>query len=187
MLPFPKFEDWQAPWERSGKELDPAKVKGLVYSLSKEVAEGKEKHEAALTSVTTERDTLKAKVEEHETKDLSEVDRLKRENEKLKEQRQQVKDKPDAVNLDVVRLELALEHGLTKAQAKRLVGGSAEDLAADAKEYAKELGTKGAEGDAKPPSSSRSSAKNLRSGLGDDNDTDAMTPAAALELLPPRR
>jgi len=180
---FPKFEDWQAPWEKKGTEFNAETAKGLIYSLSKEAAEVKEKHDTALASVTQERDTLKTKVEEAETKDLSEVERLKRENERLKET-QAKKGEP---NLDLTRLELALEHGLTKAQAKRLVGGTVDELTADAKAYAEEVGASGQGSLGGKPPQQRPDAKGLRSGLGDDGDTEGLDPKGALQLLPPRR
>lgn len=189
-MPFPKFEDWQAPWEKSGTDFDAEKAKGLIYSLHKEAAEVKERHDVALTAVTEERDTLKAKVDEHETKDLSEVERLKRENEKLKAN----PPKPDSgQSLEVARLELALEHGLTKAQARRLAGSTVEELTADAAEYAKELGIEGEKpsngsgGSKAPPPSRKPDAKNLRSGLDGGRDAENYTPEQALADLPPRR
>lgn len=44
-----------------------------------------------------------------------------------------------AAQLDAARLRAATVHGLTEAQAKRLVGSTPEELDADAKEFAKEL------------------------------------------------
>jgi hypothetical protein len=186
-VPFPKFEEWQAPWEKSKTDFDAEKAKSLVYSLSKEIAETKERHATQLADVETERDTLKTKVEEHETKDLSEVERLKRENERLKDAQTQAKAKPDKSDLTVARLELALEHGLTKDQARRLIGETAEELAADAKVLVEQFGGQSAGAAGKPPSQ-KPAAKNLHSGLGDDgDDMDASTPAEALKLLSARR
>lgn len=180
MPSFPKFEDWQAPW-KDDKDFDPERAKTLIYSLTKEAAETKERHAARLAEVGAERDALKQAVEEHETKGLNEVEKLTRELERLKEQRA----KPAEQSLEIVRLRLALEHKLTEAQAKRLVGSTAEELAADAKVYAEEIGASGSGAGEAPPS--RRPAAKLRSGLGDDSDTDALDPAGALALLPPRR
>jgi hypothetical protein len=185
-VPFPKFEEWQAPWEKNGTEFDAETAKKLVYSLHKEIADSKDRHTAALADVTAERDTLKSKVEEHETKDMSEVDRLKRENERLKE----AKATEPKDDLAVARLELALEHGLTKDQARRLIGETAEELAADAKVFAEQVSAKdGAAGGGKPPSN-RATGRNLHSGLGGDDgelDDTASDPASALKILPARR
>jgi len=49
-----------------------------------------------------------------------------------------------AAQLEAARLRAANAHGLTEAQARRLVGATPEELDTDAKEFAKELGTNGA-------------------------------------------
>ncbi len=46
-----------------------------------------------------------------------------------------------AATLETARLRAAATHGLTEAQAKRLVGSTPEELDADAAAYAKEIGT----------------------------------------------
>ena len=55
-----KFEDWKAPWEKDGSEFDAEKAKKLLYNLYGD----KESLEAKVKTVTGERDTLKAKVDE---------------------------------------------------------------------------------------------------------------------------
>ncbi len=45
-------------------------------------------------------------------------------------------------NIQALRYEIALEKGLTKAQARRLVGESREELEEDAEEMVKEFGFK---------------------------------------------
>ena len=130
------FEDWTPPWGEDDEKIDPAKVKKLVYNLLKD----KETLQGKVTSTETERDELKAKVDEAEQKDLNEVEKLKRENEKLKNQAPKVDD------LELARLEIALDKGFTKAQAKRLVGKNREELEADAEELVKDLGLKQDEG-----------------------------------------
>lgn len=133
MPKMPAFQDWTPPWGEDDEKLDPTKVKKLIYNLhvDKETLQGK------VADVTTERDGLKTKVEEHESKDLSENEKLKREIEKLKDKA------PKGDDLAVERLRLALRHGFTESQAARLVGSTADELEADAKVLARDLGIKG--------------------------------------------
>jgi ParB-like chromosome segregation protein Spo0J len=78
--------------------------------------------------------------------------------------------------LQVARLEVALEKGLTATQAKRLVGSTKEELASDADELLADLG------DAKPDPKKRD-PKKLQSGSkgsGADAGLDGKDRAAAL-------
>jgi hypothetical protein len=129
-----KFADWKAPWEKSGTEFDAEKARKYVYDLTRD----KETLTTEKAAVVQERDALKTKVEEAETKDLSEVERLKRELEKAKESK---KEDPKLA-LENARLKLALDHGLTVAQAKRLHGSTPEELEADVPELLETLGNK---------------------------------------------
>lgn len=56
----------------------------------------------------------------------------------------QAEQQAQAAQLESARLRAASAHGLTEAQALRLRGTTPEELDADAKEYAKELGANGA-------------------------------------------
>lgn len=125
------FDDYKAPWEVEGEDVDPDKIKKHYYNLLKDL----ERKDDQIEIVTGERDGLKSKVDEFETKDLSEVERLKRENEQLKSKT------PEGDDLENARLRLALRHGLTEKQANRLQGSTAEELEADVPDLLEEIGT----------------------------------------------
>lgn len=131
---LPKFEDWKAPWEAEGTEIDPAKAKKFAYGLLKDSIIFENKVE----TVTAERDELKTKVDEHESKTLTETQKLQKEIDKLKEKSPNV----EKLELEKARLELAIENGLTVKQAKRLQGSTKEELAADVAELLEDLGKK---------------------------------------------
>lgn len=183
-MTLPKFEDWTPPWG-SDENFDAEKAKKLLYNRMVD----DEARKAKLTELTTERDSLQTKVNEFETKDLSEMDKLRRELE-------QAKAAPKGDPLEVVRLKLALKEGLTESQVRRLVGSTEEELAADAAAYKQELGLTKAddegdddgEDDTPPagPPSRRPKRSELRTGLGDvdgGDDTDSFDPAKLQEQL----
>jgi predicted RNase H-like nuclease (RuvC/YqgF family) len=140
MADFAKFEDWQAPWEKSGEDFDEARAKGLIYSLSKDKHEASEKFAA----LKTERDDLKTKVDEVARKDETEVERLRREVQERDEKLQQRGN--DDTNIEVLRLRVALKKGLSETQAKRLVGKTEEELEADADDLLASFGGSGSSG-----------------------------------------
>jgi hypothetical protein len=74
-------------------------------------------------------------------KELDEA--TKSEVQKALDRATQAEQAAQAAQLEAARLRAASVHGLTEAQAKRLVGSTPEELEADAKEFAKELGTNG--------------------------------------------
>lgn len=140
MTKLPEYDQFQAPWEKAGEEVDAEKAKKFLYSLlqQNQTLEGK------VATVTAERDTVKsdltkvqAKVEEFETKDLSEVDKLKAENEKLRTA------KPEGDPLEAARLRAAFAAELDLEWADRLKGNTAEELEADAKKLAESWGGRG--------------------------------------------
>lgn len=178
MSKLPKFEDWTPPW--GDGEFDADKAARLVYNLhvDKEALQGK------VAEVETERQALQGKVDEFETKDLSEIDRLKRENEKLKTE------KPASAgeSKETIRLRVALEKGLTLAQAKRLAGDTEDELSADADAYLQEHGLTGGNRDSedeKPPSA-RATGR-VKTGLNRSGDEPVVTdPHKLMDLLPSR-
>jgi hypothetical protein len=145
-MALPKFEDWKRPWK--DEEFDAEKAAKLIYNLHRDKEQLTESRDAAIT----ERDELKTKVIEFEEKDLSEVERLRKENERLKDAPAKVATKGQGSSEDALRadrLEIALEKGLTKTQAARLVGSTREELEADADAYIEEHGLAGASGEGK--------------------------------------
>lgn len=84
---------------------------------------------AALHKANKEAETLRLKLKEFEDRDKTEADKLA---ERLAN--------AEARALQADRLEIALEKGLSRSQAKRLVGATREELEADADELLEDLG-----------------------------------------------
>lgn len=129
---LPKFEDWTPPWKDD--EFDAEKAKKLIYNLERD----KETLTTEKAQVSGERDELKTKVDEIESKDMTEVQRLQRELEAAKA----TPPEDTEARLENARLTLALEHGLSVKQAKRLSGSTPDELAADVPELLETLGLK---------------------------------------------
>jgi hypothetical protein len=106
---------------------------------------------------------LQSRLQEIEDKDKSELERL---TERLGAAERRA--------LDADRLEIALEKGLTKGQAKRLVGTTREELETDADDLLSDL----AVGDEKPaPTPSRQPQERLRPGAAPDVEPEETDPA----------
>lgn len=86
---------------------------------------------------------LKAKLKEYEDRDKSE-------SEKLAEDRDSHKSRADKAESELARYKVAAAKGLTPGQAKRLVGSTEDELAADADEMLAELGGNGSTSTTKP-------------------------------------
>lgn len=67
-------------------------------------------------------------------------DAAKTEAERLAERANQAEQRAAALELDAIRATVALDKGLTAAQAKRLVGSTAEELSADADQLLIDIG-----------------------------------------------
>lgn len=80
---------------------------------------------AALKKANKEAETLRLKLKEIEDRDKSENDRLK-------EQLTEANDRTAKAEERAMRLQVAIDKGLSSTQAKRLVGGNQEELEADA-------------------------------------------------------
>ena len=167
-----KFEDWKAPWEKDGSEFDAEKAKKLLYNLYGD----KEALEAKVKTVTGERDTFKTKVDEFETKDLSEIDRLKRENEQLKSK--PVED--TETKLENARLKLAIDNGLTVAQARRLIGTTPEELEADLPNLLEDLGPRKSDQKDPPKGTFKTGNDKLDDPFSMDEDLGSFDKRAAL-------
>lgn len=201
-----KIEDWTPPWGTDDSEFDAEKAKRLLFNA----LTGQQNAKAAAKTakderdaLTTERDELKTKVEELEDKDLTEVQRLQRENERLRNAKPAAKDKPNEgdseADLRAARLEIALDKGLTKTQAARLVGTTREELEADADAYIEEHGLaaggsegeegnddgKGGDGKSGPPT--QRPQPTLRTSRSKDDDVNGeYVDPATVELVPRR-
>lgn len=137
MPKLPPFDEWKRPWKDD--EFDAEKAAKLIYNLHKD----KETLTEQKATLTTERDGLQTKVTEFEEKDLSEVERLRKENERLKNGDGVKKEQSAPAGGDdlmTARLEIALEKGLTRKEAMRLAGTTREELESDADDYLEETG-----------------------------------------------
>lgn len=142
---LPKFEEYKAPWEvnsegedipEEDQKLDPAKLKKYVYGLLSDK-----------NRFATRADEASAKADELEKKladatDSKELEKLQGEVKKARDEAAAAKEQAKA-GANALKWEIALEKGLTKTQAKRLVGATREELEADADELIAEFGTKG--------------------------------------------
>lgn len=136
------FEDFRAPWETEAgadTEIDKPKLKRYLYGLLSD----KEKSQTRADEVTVERDKYKEQIDAEARKGESESDKLKRENQELKDKLA----KPPGESVETLKLRVALDKNLTAFQAKRLVGNTKEELEADADEILKAWGGTGQGGD----------------------------------------
>lgn len=183
---LPKFEDWERPWK--AEEFDAEKAAKLIYNLHKDkynLSVKIETKDSEIEELEGERDELETKVTAFEEKDLTEVQRLQRENERLRNGEGKTKEKPKAASkgddLTAEKYRIALEKGLSAADARRLVGETVEELEADADAFLEEHGTGSAKGDdgeknggkgGQAPPSQRPKVKVKTGTAGDEADPD---------------
>jgi hypothetical protein len=139
-----KIEDWKAPWEVKGEDIDPDATKTLLFNLLTE--QQKDRTQIAdlkksVRDVTEERDGLKDAASA-----AGDPTELQAENAELKKQIR-AKDSElakradyDDVARERDRYDVALETGLTKTLAKRLVGADRDEILADAQALREDLG-----------------------------------------------
>lgn len=116
--PEPKADDWKAPANQ--EELDSIIEKRLARERAK----------------FADYDDVKAKAAEFDKAQEA----SKTELQKAVERAQQAENSLAELRLEADRNAVALDKGLTPTQAKRLVGTTREELAADADELLKDLG-----------------------------------------------
>ena len=182
-----KIEDWTPPWETRGVEFDADEAKELIFNLM--TAEQKLKGEksaltVAVTEAKSELATVQAqmadKPKDEAAKD-QEISALRTKVTKL-----EADGRPDDRKL-IDRYEVALEHGLSKRDARRLVGDTVEELEEDAAEFAERLGIgkeSGEGGDGKPPAPpSRRPTPSSKLGNGRDRSNEAPALVTAEDIL----
>lgn len=191
MAKLPKFEDYLAPWEvgddgkpvpEDDQKIDTGRLKKYLHGLLGD----KERLQTTVTEVTTERDELKSKVDEAARQGETETEKLKRE---LAEAQAKVNAKQEeSAEMRALRLEVALEKGLTATQAKRLVGGSKEEMEQDADALLADFGGsgKGEEGEGEKPPAGRPQRRLVSGGLGLEDEGTDLPVDKALELIPRR-
>lgn len=143
-----KIEDWTAPWEKEGVELDPTKIKKLTWDLLKDQEKNRAKlaeDRATIETLTEERDDFKDKLEaasktggDATAKD-AEIADLRKEIREQGKKLTKVADYDDVL-LRAQRYEVALDKSLSKTIAHRLTGKTLDELAEDADTLIEELG-----------------------------------------------
>lgn len=184
-MALPKFEDWKAPWESEEKDADGKPVVNFDLEKAKKYQYGlltdKEKIQADVTRLTGEKTALQTEVDKVSRKDETEVARLTRENADLiAKGAESGKD-----SIEVLKLTVALEEGLTATQAKRLMGSTHDELTADAKDLLTSFGGHG-DGDGdddKANPSSRPKRKLVNNGDPDPDGDKDFDPEAILNKV----
>ena len=126
------YEDWTPPRFLQGEDIDVEQVKLEFYRRERDNAKYRRTNAS-----------LQAKIMELEDGDTeTEADESEEREERETESPASSKKKGDGQgpSLNEIRLELALENGLTKNQAMRLRGSNREELEADVKAYMDEHG-----------------------------------------------
>lgn len=134
---LPKFADWTPPWGSDDEDIDPAKAAKFIHALLSD----KEKLQSKVSEVEGKVTEVTEELEKART-DLTEIT-AKGADEKLTAATAKVSDleaKLKAAESTALKFEVALDEGLTKVQAKRLVGTNAEELKADAEELLESFG-----------------------------------------------
>lgn len=170
---LPKLDEWKAPWEvtkdASGatvevpddeQVIDKAQLKKYVYGLLND----KITIRNSLDETTAEAEALQQKLVEAKTPE--ELTALQQENVRLAKERDDAKKAAEG-SADSLKWEIALEKGLTKSQAKRLVGKNREELEADADELITEFGSAGKPAEEDGDSGVRSAPKRRVTTAGD--------------------
>lgn len=152
---------------------------------------------AALKKANREAQTARTELKEIKDAELSD-------SQKATQRADAAEQRADKAEQQAMRLQVALDKGLTASQAKRLVGDTVEELEADADELLESFGggpsKKGDTGDGagddddeggdeggqtggKKPPSGRPNA-NLKSGAGDDDDEPDIDTDEVLKKIP---
>lgn len=158
-----KFEDWTRPWAED--EFDEEKAARGIFTALKKAEQSKKARDEALaersefeTKLTAAEAKAAAKPGEESAKDAKITELTTKVQSLEKDGRPEDRDA-------LARLRVAIEHGLTEKDAKRLVGDTPEELAEDAAELAERLGiSKEAPGEQTPPERSVQRGNDLGNG-----------------------
>jgi polyhydroxyalkanoate synthesis regulator phasin len=136
-----KVEEWKAPWD--DEDIDPAKAKAFAFSLARRAEEAAERAEAAETALRDEKEAhgkTTSELEELRDKDTPEVERLRKQVEKLQNQTSAA---PKGKTPLEVAMEVGADHDLTLAQvlrvSKRITGDTEAALRKDASDFIEEF------------------------------------------------
>lgn len=146
---LPKLEEWQAPWEvdKDGKpipeeeqKIDGSRLKRYLHGLLGD----KLKLQGQVEETTVRAEELEKKVAE--AVDPAKLVELQAEVTKTRQERDEAAAKAEksaTSDIQVLKYEVALDKGLTKVQAKRLLGSTREELEQDAEELLASFGATG--------------------------------------------
>ena len=127
-MALPKFEDWQAPWEVSGTEPDPAQLKKHLYNVlsDKEKAQAARDAETArVTELTGKVTDLESKLNDKGAENLSEIQKLQRSLDELSE-------RATKAELEKTKLEVMTANKLLPEAEEFLKGTTKAELDASA-------------------------------------------------------
>lgn len=148
---MPKLEEWKAPWETKEVDgspvdvpdeeqvIDKTKLKKYLY----DVLSDKVKFRNQATDATAQAEELQQKLNDAKTPE--DLKKVQEENARLIAERDDARKKAEG-SVDALKWEVALDKGLSKTQAKRLVGKTREELEADADELLASWGHQGESG-----------------------------------------
>lgn len=184
MPKLPKFEEWQAPWEKNGTAFDAETAKKLIYDKSLDLEKANDAHAEKVTSLTTENTGLKTKVSEFEKAGETAAEKTAREVAEAakKAQEQAVADATKTTDLKIARLEVAVEKGLTADDMKRIVGSTKEELLADADVFIAEY--RGSTKEKEEPNTARRTPARPRNPLLEANGDVVVTSDDILKSVP---
>jgi hypothetical protein len=143
---LPKLDEWKAPWEvdddgndiaDEDQEIDPAKLKKYLYNLQSD----KLKLQTKVDEATTRAEELEEKVAN--AADPAKLTELQQEVARVRQERDDAAakaQKDGEADLIALKYEVALDLGLTKVQARRLMGTTKEELEQDAEELLASFG-----------------------------------------------
>lgn len=135
----PKLDDFRPPWvteDGQEVEIDKDKLKRYIHNLAVDKAKAQDSRDEAVNKVKGLETTVGDLQKQVDEKDPDAATKVAAERDKTK----QAEDRASQAELALTRLEVAIEAGLTPSQAKRLAGSTKEELEADAKSFAEELG-----------------------------------------------
>lgn len=141
---LPKFEDWTPPWGDDPDSIDADKLAKYIHGLlsDKEKLQSKMSDAGAkVKAAEKERDDLQTQLDEANSKGGDE--KVAGLQTKLTKAEADAK----AAKAEALKFSVALDKGLTKVQAKRLLGDTEEELEADADELLESFGGAGAKAD----------------------------------------
>lgn len=151
-----KFEDWTPPWVANGTEFDADAAAKLIFNVKRELETTQETHaskvadlQGQLEAKDGELTQAQAKVNELSDAQIEDAEERRRVQEERRWERIEAAllgKKPEGGEqegkggvTESDRLRAALKHGLSEADAARLVGNTPEELLADAESFKKRL------------------------------------------------